>query len=287
MAARKATRYGLAALLLATASSAAELKPQTVAAWDEYVRTADAQMRERLQPGHAFLWLDESADRERQVRAGAIVVEPMTPHMPEHVPSGLVHHWIGAAFFPGARLDDVSCVLSDYSRYKEYYAPHVIDAKLIRKDPSADQFSLLVMNTAFLTKAALAGDYATSYFEVDARRRYSLLRATNLQEIEDYDQSNQHKLPAGHGAGYIWRIHSITRLEQRDGGVYIETEALALSRDIPASLHWLVDPVVRRLSRSSLITSLSQTRAAITAAQVPIVSRGPAAPHSPVAMPRQ
>ena len=291
MATRTAIRRGftpllLSAALLATASEAADLKPQTVAAWDESVRSAEAQAAERVQAGHSFLWLDEDPDREREVRAGEVIVEPMAAHMPEKVPFGLLHRWIGAAFLPGAFLDDVSNVLSDYRHYREYYSPHVIDAKLVRKDPSADQFSLLVVNTTFLKKTALAGDYETSYIEVDPRRRYSILRATNLQEIEDYGQSSQHKLPAGQGTGFIWRIHTITRLEQRDGGVYIEVEAMALSRDIPASLHWLVDPAVRRVSRSSLITSLSQTRAAIPAGG-PLYSQTPPAAHGQAALPRR
>jgi hypothetical protein len=52
-------------------------------------------------------------------------------------------------------------------------------------------------------------------------------------------------------------------LEERDGGVYIELEAMVLSRDIPAALRWVVDPIVRRVSRSSLETSLQQTADAV------------------------
>jgi hypothetical protein len=45
--------------------------------------------------------------------------------------------------------------------------------------------------------------------------------------------------------------------------VYIELEAIALSRDIPAALRWAVEPIVRRVSRSSLDTSLQQTKDAV------------------------
>jgi hypothetical protein len=43
----------------------------------------------------------------------------------------------------------------------------------------------------------------------------------------------------------------------------VELEAIALSRDIPASLHWIVAPIVRRASKSSLALSLEQTEHAI------------------------
>jgi hypothetical protein len=70
-------------------------------------------------------------------------------------------------------------------------------------------------------------------------------------------------LLAGEGSGVIWRLFSIASYRERDGGVYIELEAIALSRDIPASLRWLAEPIVRRVSRASLSTSLRQTENAV------------------------
>jgi hypothetical protein len=42
----------------------------------------------------------------------------------------------------------------------------------------------------------------------------------------------------------VWKrfhlaTHSIARYEERDGRVYLELQAIALTRDIPASLRWL------------------------------------------------
>jgi hypothetical protein len=45
--------------------------------------------------------------------------------------------------------------------------------------------------------------------------------------------------------------------------VYLELEALALTRDIPASLAWMAKPVVNHLSINSLMTTLRQTRDAV------------------------
>jgi hypothetical protein len=275
-------RYGLAAPLLTTGllaitASAAELKPATIAAWDEYVQAANARMRDRLQPGRAFLWIDEVPDRERQVRAGEIVVVPADGQMPKRLQGGLISDCIGAAFVPGVTLDDLARVLRDYRRYTEYYGPHLREATLIRETPAADEYSLLLVNKSMLSKTAFSGEYETSYFQVDARRRYSIVRTLNMQEIEDVDQPGQRKMPAGEGHGYLWRVHAITRLEQRDGGVFIETEAIGLSRDFPALTHWMVDSVARRVSKNALMTSLEQTRAAVAKARVPFVTQTPAA----------
>ncbi len=43
-------------------SRGAELKPDTLQAWNQYVRGAGSHMRERLDPGHQFLWTDESPE---------------------------------------------------------------------------------------------------------------------------------------------------------------------------------------------------------------------------------
>jgi hypothetical protein len=88
-------------------------------------------------------------------------------------------------------------------------------------------------------------------------------QTTRIQEIENYGEPGQHALSEGEGNGFIWRIFSITRFEERDGGVYIELEVIALSRDIPISLRWIVEPIVRRVSITSLTTSLQQTGSAV------------------------
>ena len=84
-----------------------------------------------------------------------------------------------------------------------------------------------------------------------------------MQEIRHYGRHDEQELPPDQGTGYIWRLYSIARFEERDGGVYIELEAIALSRDIPVALRWMVDPIVRRVSRNTLLISLQQMEEAV------------------------
>jgi hypothetical protein len=56
------------------------------------------------------------------------------------------------------------------------------------------------------------------------------------------------------------------RFEERDYGLYIEVEAIALSRDIPAAVQVVAEPIIRRASRDSLIAALQQTEAAVRSA---------------------
>ena len=84
-----------------------------------------------------------------------------------------------------------------------------------------------------------------------------------MQEVRHYGKPNEQILPSDRASGYIWRLYSIARYEQRDGGIYVEVEAIALSRDIPPVLRWIANPIVRRVSRNSMLISLQQTQEAV------------------------
>ncbi len=239
-------------LLAAGASRGAELKRETLDAWNQYLVSANASMQERAR-GH-FLWIDEAADLRARVHNGEVVVSPLG-HTPHAVRAGLIHHWIGAAFIPGARIDDVIAVVRNYNRYAEFYKPSVIDAKTLSQKTSEDRFSVVMVDKAMFMRRALDSDYQSRFVQVDGRKWYSVAETTRVQEL-----SAEGRIPDGEGSGYIWRLCTMSRYEERDHGVYIETEAIALSRPIPAALHWVVDPIVRRVSKASLGRTLEQTR---------------------------
>jgi hypothetical protein len=253
-----------AALLILAASfksKGAELSPATLQAWDGYVQTQNARVV-KYSNEVPFLWTDQSPDRLHQLQKGEPVVAPVGEN-PHRVPHGLIHHWIGAVFLPGARLDSVLSVVRDYSRYKEFYAPNVIDSQLFRSTDTEDAFSLRMLNKAVVAKFAVDTEFQDTFRRIDGNRCYSIAYSTRVRGVENYGLSNEHEAPMNTGRGLIWRLYSISRFEQRDGGVYIELEVVALSRDIPGALRWVVDPVVRGTSRSSLQVSLQKTEAAV------------------------
>lgn len=266
-------RYSLIAIaLVGNASSRAAvltLNPQTVKAWEEYTERAKASMDQRLASGKPFLWADEDPERVQRLRAAEILVAPLEGHGSHKVQAGLIHHWIGAAFIPDTTIDDVLHVIRDYDHYKDLYRPSVVSSKAVERSEAHDRFSLRMVNRSILLKSAFETDYESYYYRLSQRRVYSVTRSTRIQEVEDFGSPAQRILAEGQGSGIMWRLFSITRYLERDGGVYVEVEAMGLTRDIPASLHWMVDPIVRRLSRSALTTSLDQTqKASRNAAQV-------------------
>lgn len=248
-------------LFAPAASSGAELKTETLNAWDAYIQKANSEMENHLHS--PFLWVDEAPDRVQRVRAGEILVSPVGQHNPKSVPSGLIHDWIGAAFIPDAKLEDVVSVARDYSHYPEFYKPTVVESKSLGSTGACDKYSMLLANKEVVSATALDSDYEACYHQVDERRWYSVVYTTRVQEIRHYGRSDAQELPPGHGNGYIWRVYGFARFEERDGGVYLELEAIVLSRDIPFAVRWVIDPIVRRISRNSMSISLHQTEDAV------------------------
>lgn len=248
---------------VARMAGAAELKPDTLAAWNAYVKTADVRLLERAETRRPFLWMDESPERAERVRRGEAVIEPVVGRGSEGVPHGLIHDWIGAIFIPGATVNDLLAVLHDYDSYQSIYRPAVASSRTTARAENSQEFQMVWQRKVLFVRAALQGEYRAQDVFLDMRRGYSVAEAVQVREIEAYGHTSERLLPPDSGSGFIWRIRSMSRYEERDGGVYLELEALALTRDIPAGVAWMVNPVVNRLSINSLVTTLRQTRDAV------------------------
>src|SRR5207237_796289 len=100
---------------------------------------------------------------------------------------------------------------------------------------------------------------------LDDQHWYTVSCTIRIQEIENYGQTGERRLPPDEGHGYIWRAGGFSHFEERDGGVYIEEEVIVLSRDLPSALRWVAGPIIRRVAKETLATSLSNTRIAAVA----------------------
>ena len=243
--------------------NATELQTETLKAWDEYIRSADLRMQSRPDGPTSFLWTDEAADRRQRIGRGEIQVEPVLRHGTKKVPNGLIHDWIGGVFIPGATIENLSAVIHDYNRYKDIYRPVVVDSKRLSCTATEQRFSMLLQRKVLFVTAAIEGEFRAREVRLDSQHGYYVADAIQLQEVENYGRPGERLLPPGTGHGYMWRLHSIARYEWRDGGVYFELEAIALTRDIPASLRWMVSSTVNHLSINGLMTTLQQTRDAV------------------------
>jgi hypothetical protein len=249
----------LGSLVAPTLSQGAELREYTLVYWNAYLDAARPQMTSQT----PFLWVDQKPERLQRVRGGEILVSSVGKQNPKPVDSGLIHDWVGAAFLPNATIKDVLSAARNYSNYKEYYKPTVVASKLLSSYGPCEKYSMRVVNKEVVAETALDMEYETCYFRIDDRRWYSIAHTTRVQEIRHHDGPDEQELPPDHGSGYVWRLYSVARFEQRDGGTYVEVEAIALSRDIPFAVRWMVNPIVRRVSRNSMLVSLQQMKEAV------------------------
>jgi hypothetical protein len=151
---------GLAALPPAHAGEGgllkAELKPAALAAFDAYMRAAEARLR--YDEHGRFLWLDGSPERKRQALAGKALAEPWTAEGEIAVPGGLIHDWVGAVFIPGTTLEKTILLAENYDNNKNVYKPEVVDSKLLSRN--GDDFKVFLR---LLKKKVLSVTLNTNY----------------------------------------------------------------------------------------------------------------------------
>jgi hypothetical protein len=259
------------ALLLVAAlcptASAAELKQKTNSAFDRYVAATEARFASELRPGGTFLYIDAmNPDARRQaydqLKQGEILVEKLetkAPGVSPDVPDGMVHHWVGLIFIPGATLARTLPIVKDYDRRADLYKPDVSASRTIAHN--GDDFKMFLrLHQKRFTTVDFNTTYDVHWGRVDATKVYSNSISTRIAEVKDPAKPEGEELPVGTGHGYLWRLNTYWRFEEKDGGVYLQCEALSLTRDIPTGLGWLLKPLVTSIPKQSLNRALGQTR---------------------------
>ena len=242
------------------------LKPRTLQAFADYIQEAEAGMEPSLSGHSAFLWSDQSAERAREVRRGQVVAQLWQGDSPVKIPNGLIHDWVGAAFSPAVSVEQVLALVQNYDNHKNIYKPEVIDSRLIAEDGNDFKIFLRLLKKKIIT-VVLDTDHDVHYSAVEAKRWFCRSYTTRIAEVEDAGTSKEKVLEPDSGYGFLWRLYSYWRFDEKksDDGVYIECRAISLTRDIPLGLGWIIDPIVRKLPEESLMHTLECTRNGLSA----------------------
>jgi hypothetical protein len=259
----------LALALLMASAQAAELKANTAAAFDRYIRATEAQHADDLR-NDRFLVIDDLPDPAKKetyarLRQGQIYTEQL--HTKEDgryiaMPGGLVHHWVGVIFIPGATLSQVVVVLQNYDNHKNVNKPDVRRSKLLEHSGNEFKIYLQFYRKAIVT-VVINANFDVHYTMSGPTRALSQSYSTRIAEVENPDKPNEHELPVGNDHGYLWRLDNYWRIEERDGGAYVQVESVGLSRSLPAIFAWLINPLVRSIPRAVLSSLLTATRRAV------------------------
>jgi hypothetical protein len=268
---RRWVGFGLALLLGPGAfGQPVVLAPSAASGFARYSELTEARNERELKDGSALLWIDALASGERAadyaaLRRGEVQLrklETLDGGAEIKVPGALVHHWVGAIYIPGVSVDDVLAVLQDYDRQSVCYAPDVERSKLESRD--GDHFrAFLRFRRHKVITVVLDTEHDIHYFRDAAGMAHSRSSAVRIAQVENAGGANEREKTPGDNDGFMWKMETWWRIEQRDGGVYVQSEVASLTRSIPTGLGWMVGPFVTSIPKESLTFTLEATRKAV------------------------
>ena len=222
----------LLCLCLAPLLARAALAPETRDAYQKYIASLEPRLQAQNQSQRGFLWMDSDPARLLSVRRGNIATEKINSL---EVPGGMIQHWIGGEFLPGATLAQVEQVDQDYAAYAAIYAPDITNPKVLAHNGDTFVVSYRITKTKVLT-AVMDTVHAIQYEPLGPGRLAMQSRSESVRQVDDAGKPSERVLAEGEGDGFLWAMNSYWRMEERDGGVYVECEAVTLSRGVPLGL---------------------------------------------------
>jgi hypothetical protein len=262
----------LAAILLAlpTFLNAAELTLETTKAWDKYLQWANAKVQRELADPNVFLIQNtlpgkETASIQTRIRAGEIYVQRRTSVIPTgvkfDVPNGEIHHWWGTIQLHNVSLAKLMPFLQDYGGHAGKFAD-VERSRLISKDGNHYRFFFRLRRSKSFVTAYYNTEQECLYTLHDSNRASSQSTATRIAQLENPGTSSEREKTPGNDDGYLWRLVSWWRFEQRGSDVIVELESASLSRDIPALLKFIprLSQYIRSTPKETLESVLTSIR---------------------------
>lgn len=260
--------FAIASLLLRPPpSNAAELRPETLRAWDLYVEAVENRIGKELSSQKGFLAMDfqnpaESADERRAVLAGQITIRRMPVQSAGgetiRARDGMIHHWRGSIFIPGVPLDFVFSRVTNPTA-EDTRQEDVLDSRVLESAPGQLRLYLKLQRSQIVT-VVYNTEHLVRYGRRGSDQAVSSSIATKITEIEHPDNGAEHERPEGHDRGFLWRMNSYWRYQRTPGGVIVECESITLSRSIPSFLEYMVRPLINNVARESMQRTLQSMR---------------------------
>ena len=251
---------------------AAKLKAEAEAGWKHYVILTEARIdREQSDLSH-FLWIDGVQEQqkqriEKQLSKGDVVIERLTTTEPDgstvKTPGALVHHWIGTAFIPGVTVQQAVVLVQDYNNHYKTYKPEVERSQLISRNGNDFKIYLRYRKKKIMT-VVLNTYHDVRYVVRDANHAFCRSYTTRVREVKDPGTANERELSPDDENGFMWSMNTYWRFEGKDGGVYIQCEAITLTRSVPIAFRWLIEPYITSIPHESLTETMNHTRDALT-----------------------
>jgi len=253
----------------ATTTTAYSLRAATAQAFTRYLVNVESANTQTLGKG-PFLWVDALNGEERKqalvkLQTGQVRLQRLSSKeqgRDPDVPGGMIHDWEGIVFIPSAKLDDVLHVLQDYNHHATYFAPDVENSRIESHDGDHYRVFMRFRREKIVT-VILDTEHEVNYFRDSPTRAHSRSSAVRIVQVENPGEPNEKEKAPGEDDGFLWRMETWWRFEERNGGVYVQNEVVTLTRDIPTGLGWIIEPFITNIPRETLQFTLQATRKAI------------------------
>ena len=247
-----------------------KLKTETQGAFERYLKLVEIRNEAELKQGTSLLWVDglpaeQRAEAYAALKRGEVKMkklELLDNNKPIACPGGMIHHWTGVVFIPGAKVEDVLGVLEDYNRHAVYYAPDVERSRVESREGDHFRVFLQFRRHKVIT-VVLNTEHEVQYFHDGPGKAHSRSSAVRIAEVENAGKGDEREKTPGDDGGFMWRMETWWRMEEGDGGVYVQSEVASLTRDIPTGLGSLIKPFVTGIPKESLTFTLEATRKAV------------------------
>jgi len=260
--------FVLLLLLAANPSLNGEPTAAAAAAFNAYTAVVEKRLVQQHASQNGFLapFGADAKTTEERLRRSEAIIERVAELGSSSVNAGLggaiLHHWRGTAFARGATAADFEHLIRHFNSYPQHFAPQVIQAKACAERGNQMQAWMRIRQKHVIT-VVMDTTYDVTFERLDMRHGYSISHSTRIDEIADPGTRAEHPLGAGEEHGFLWRLNTYWSYEERDGGLYLQIEAVSLTRSIPSGLGWLIGPYIESIPRESLEFTLNSARQAL------------------------
>ena len=251
------------------AAAPSSLRGPTLEAFNHYLTSVEDFNARTLEQG-PFLWIDGLNSRDRsdalaQLMAGKVLMRRLSTKAEGRdpdLPGGMIHDWQGMVFISGAKLDAVLRVLEDYNHHATYFAPDV-EKSHIESHAGDDYRVFMRFRRHKVVTVVLNTTHDVTYYRDTPIRAHSRSSAVRIAQVENAGEADEREKTPGEDDGFLWKMETWWRMEERDGGVYVQNEAVTLTRNIPTGLGWLIEPFITKIPKETLEFTLQATRNAV------------------------
>jgi putative flippase GtrA len=207
-------------ILGAPAAQAAELRPETIAAWQSHIAAVEARGRDRITVG-----------------------EPVGESV--GVPGGTIHRWRAATLVRGVTVDHLVHVLMHPGTPPPQ--EDVLESRVLDRSGSTLRVYIKLVRSAVVT-VTYDTEHTMTFRRESSHLTTSRSVATRIAEVDGGDR------------GFLWRLNSYWAYRQVPEGVVVELESVSLSRSVPGVLKPIAGPIIGRIARESMVRTLTALR---------------------------